>query len=126
MIIQGRLGRDPEVKQTANGKTVVKFSVAEDQGWGEHKRTEWHNVTAWGKVGELIAKHFSKGKAIILDDFRIESREYEGKRYTDLVLNKVTFPVRDSQAAQQAAPASSGNDLGYGGGGFDDNDNIPF
>lgn len=130
MIIQGRLGRDPEMSQTKSGTAVAKFSVAEDQGWGDNKRTEWHNVVAFGKVAELIGKHFGKGKAILLDDFRITTSKWETdgvkKNKTELILNRVTFLVRDSQTASAPAQASGGGwDGGYGGNN-NDKDDLPF
>ncbi len=56
VMIIGHLGRDPEMRYTANGRPVTTFSVATNRNWqtpdGERKtETEWFNVIAWGKPG---------------------------------------------------------------------------
>lgn len=62
----GRLGRDPEVRYTPNGSQVVSFSLAVDRVWkgqdGERKQaTEWFNLEAWGRLGELSQQYLKKG-----------------------------------------------------------------
>lgn len=71
-IVMGTLGKDPELRQTNNGKSVCSFSLATSETWtdaqGERQeRTEWHNCTAWGKTGELIAQYFGKGSRIMVE-----------------------------------------------------------
>ena len=51
----GRLGRDPETRDTEWGQ-VVSVSVAFDHGYGERRTTTWARVSAWGKLGETLAK----------------------------------------------------------------------
>ena len=66
-IILGRLGKDPELNQTQSGTSVANLSVAtteqgpKDQGGNYTERTEWHNVTLWGKTAENAAKYLNKG-----------------------------------------------------------------
>jgi len=61
----GHLGRDPETKES-NGKSYTKFSFAHSTKRGGDEKTMWVDCTAFGKTGELIAQHFSKGDAIIV------------------------------------------------------------
>lgn len=54
----GRLGKDAEVKEV-NGKKVLEFSIAVDQGFGDKKTTLWLNCTKWGEntaVGQYLVK----------------------------------------------------------------------
>ena len=72
VILVGRLGKDPEIRSTPNGTTVCKFSLATDERWtdksGEkQERTEWHNIVAWGKLGEICGQYLRKGKLIYID-----------------------------------------------------------
>ena len=72
VILVGRLGKDPEVRSTPSGTTVAKFSLATDERFtdknGEkQERTEWHNIVAWGKLGEICGQYLKKGKLIYID-----------------------------------------------------------
>jgi single-strand DNA-binding protein len=79
----GRLGKDPEGRFTPNGKKVVHFSLAVGQRWktkeGETKEsTEWVNVEAWGRLGEICEQYLHKGSLIYLDG-RLKTDRYEDK-----------------------------------------------
>ncbi|MBM3138203.1 MAG: single-stranded DNA-binding protein [Chloroflexi bacterium] len=91
--IIGRLGRDPEEKNTNNGTSFVVFSVAVDRNWrnrdGEaRKETDWFNVEAWGKLGEICKSYLSKGRLVFLEGrLRTTRYEHEGEtRYFTKVI----------------------------------------
>ncbi|MFO7963276.1 MAG: single-stranded DNA-binding protein [Desulfobacterales bacterium] len=94
-IIVGRLGRDPEVRYTADGRAVTNFSVATSDEWkdketGEKKeRVEWHRVVAFNKLGEICGQYLSKGKQVYIEG-RIQTRDWEDregvKRYTTEII----------------------------------------
>ena len=67
IIIAGRLTRDPEIRHTDSGTSVANFGIACDTGWGENRKPMFLDCDAWGKSAEAIAKHFHKGKAILID-----------------------------------------------------------
>ncbi len=72
VILIGRLGKDPEVRSTPSGTTVTRFSLATDERFtdrnGEKQdRTEWHNIVAWGKLGEICGQYLRKGKLVYID-----------------------------------------------------------
>jgi single-strand DNA-binding protein len=82
----GRLGRDPEGKFTPTGKKVVHFSVAISNRWkgkeGETKEyTEWVNVEAWGRLGEVCQEYLKKGSLVFLEG-RLKTDKYEDKGET--------------------------------------------
>lgn len=64
----GRLGADPEIRQTQSGEKVATFRIATGEQWkdkntGEKKeRTEWHTVVAWGPLAQIAEKYLAKGK----------------------------------------------------------------
>ena len=58
----GRIGKEPETRQTDYG-TVTDARLAFDHGFGERKTTTWARVSAWGKLGELLAK-LEKGNRV--------------------------------------------------------------
>ena len=83
VILVGRLGRDPEARYMPNGEAVTNFSIATDEQWrdrnGERQtRTEWHNVTLYGKLGEIANQYLRKGSQVFIEG-RIQSRKYSGK-----------------------------------------------
>lgn len=67
IFLHGRLTADPELKQTQSGVSFCNFNVAVDRSYksGEDKITDFFNCTAWRGLGEMISKHFSKGKEIV-------------------------------------------------------------
>lgn len=83
VILIGRLGRDPETRYMPSGDAVTNFSIATDEQWrdrnGERQtRTEWHNITLFGKLGEIASQYLRKGSQVFIEG-RIQSRKYNGK-----------------------------------------------
>ena len=79
----GRLGKDPESKFTPTGKKVAHFSVAISNRWkgkeGETKEyTEWVNVEAWGRLGEVCQEYLKKGSLVFVEG-RLKTDRYEDK-----------------------------------------------
>lgn len=76
----GRLGKDPESRYTPTGKQVTTFSLAVSNRWksqGEVKEyTEWVNVEAWGRLGEICNEYLKKGSLIYLEG-RLKTDRYE-------------------------------------------------
>lgn len=89
VMIIGRLTRDPQTTTTPSGVNVCKFSVAtgfawKDQTGQKHEKTEFHNVVAWRKLGEICAKYLVKGKQIYIEG-RLQTHSWDdpkgGKKY---------------------------------------------
>lgn len=113
-ILLGRLGKDPEIRYTAEGTAVANFSIATSDEWkdkttGEKKeRTEWHRVVAWGKLGELCGEYLSKGRQVFIEG-RIQTKEWEdregNKRYTtEIVASDVQF-VGSRESSDRPRPS---------------------
>lgn len=142
--IIGHLGRDPEVRYLPNGDAVSNFSVATTEKWknqaGEQQEaTEWHRVTAFAKLAEIVGKYLKKGSQVYIEG-KIQSRKYQDKDGNE----KVSVEIRASEMQmlggrtdatgdqQQPAPAArpaprSAPKAAPGGGSVDDfEDSIPF
>ena len=94
VAIVGRLGSDPEVKKTKNGKDFVQFNIANNRDYGESERVNWISCTAFGPVAELIAKYLKKGnKALFTGELQESKWEKDGKNYSKLgvLVNTVEF-----------------------------------
>ena len=82
VILVGRLGRDPETRYMPNGDAITNFSLATDEQWrdrnGERQtRAEWHNVSLYGKLGEIANQYLRKGSQVFIEG-KIQSRKYTG------------------------------------------------
>jgi single-strand DNA-binding protein len=83
VVLVGRLGQDPELKQTPGGASVCNFSIATTEKWtdksGErHERTEWHRIVAWGRTADNVAQFLRKGSQVYVEG-SLHNREYEDK-----------------------------------------------
>ena len=76
----GYLGKDPETRFTPKGNKVCSFRVAVTRQWksaGETKEaTEWFNIEAWGKLGEICQNYLSKGRLVFIEG-RLQTDRYE-------------------------------------------------
>lgn len=94
VILVGRLGKDPEVRNLENGATVANFTMAtsevyKDRTTGERKEiTEWHNVVLWRGLAETASKYLHKGDQVYIEGkLRTRSWEKEGvTRYTTEII----------------------------------------
>ena len=110
VILVGRLTRDPEKKIIPSGQTVTNFSIATSRKWKnqegqEQEKTEFHNIIAWAKRGEVIAQYMTKGQEIYLEG-RLETRNWEdqesGKKMyrTEIVMEDFQFGAKPAGATQ--------------------------
>jgi single-strand DNA-binding protein len=105
LTVLGRLGSDPEMRYTANGKAVTNFSVATDVGWGDNKETLWLRVNCWDKQAESANQYLEKGRQVLIVG-ELSQREYtaaNGDKRTSLEVKvrEMKF-INDGQ--QSAAP----------------------
>jgi single-strand DNA-binding protein len=78
----GRLGKEPESRFTPNGKKVAHFSLAISQrrksGSETKEYTEWVNLEAWGRLGEVAQQYLKKGSLVYIEG-RLKTDKYEDK-----------------------------------------------
>lgn len=94
----GHLGNTPEIINLESGKKLAKFSLATNETYrtakGETvKETQWHNLVAWGKTADIIAKYVQKGNEIAIEG-KLVSRSFDdkngNKKYvTEIVVNEL-------------------------------------
>lgn len=98
-IIMGNLTRDPELRAIPSGQQVASFAVATNRSWqdasGERKEAvEYHEIVAWGKLGELAAQYLSKGrKVMVIGRLQTQSWEKDGvkRSRTEIVASDINF-----------------------------------
>ena len=100
MILIGRLGKDPEVRNLESGVAVANFTMAtsesyKDRTTGEKKEvTEWHNIVLWRGLAEVSQKYLHKGDLVYIEGkLRTRSWEKEGvTRYTtEIIADNMTM-----------------------------------
>ena len=109
VILVGRLGRDPEIKYTAGGQALARFSLATDESYkdrnsGEQKqRTEWHNIVAWRRLAEICGEYLTKGKLVYIEG-RLRTRKWEDREG-----NKRSTTEIEAREMQMLSPRGEGD-----------------
>ena len=93
VFLIGRLGKDPDVRYTADGQQVATMSVATDESYTsngqKHEKTEWHRVVAWGKAADFCARYLAKGRLIYVEG-KLQTRKWAdqsgAERYTTEII----------------------------------------
>jgi single-strand DNA-binding protein len=140
-ILVGRLGKDPEIRSTPSGQTVARFSIATDEKFTDRsgekqERTEWHNIAAWGKLGEICGQYLRKGKLVYIEgSIRTDSwedKESGQKKYrTEIVARDMKMLERKSDE-EGGSYSGGGNYAGARKSGpapapeLEDDDEVPF
>ena len=128
--LRGRLGRDPEVRSTASGGSVVNFTLATSEKWKDkatgdkRERTEWHKVASFAENHVNTAASLKKGDRVELVG-TLQTREWTdnsgGKRYTTEIVLRAwdTFVMvpEEPRDGARAAPKPASEDI---------DDSIPF
>jgi len=135
VILIGNLTRDPAMKSTQSGQVITSFGLATNREWSVNgtdrkKSTEFHEIVAWAKLGEICSTYLKKGKLVYIEGY-LKTRvwEEEGtkeKRYrTEIVaqdmimLNKKGDMDEDDDSVNQEMAALPPVDVNY-----DDDENM--
>lgn len=99
VILMGNLTRDPELRTTPSGQSVCSFSIAVNRAWQgqdgtQQEAVDYFDITAWGKLGELVNQYLRKGrKCLVMGRLSQRSWEQDGQKRSkvEVVANDVTF-----------------------------------
>ena len=122
VMVIGRLGKDPETRYTPQGSEITKFGVASSRRWrtaeGEDREdTEWFNVVAWNKLGEICAQYLQKGSRVYIEG-RLQTHSWEDqatgqKRYMTEVIANDLIMLDSRRDGVGGAPGYGEQDAGY-------------
>lgn len=125
VILTGRLTANPELRKTTTGVSVVSFTIANDTGYGDNKKTNFINIVAWRQTAEFVVNYFLKGHLIGIEG-SIQTRKYtdkDGNNRTvfEVVANNVQFVEgkKNNDAPQEDPTDDSFTE-------FDAGDDLPF
>lgn len=96
VILIGNLGRDPEIRYSANGNAIANLNIATthrskgpDGQWNE--QTEWHRIVLFGRTAEVAGQYLRKGRPVYIEG-RIQTRKWQDQsgqdRYTTEVIGE--------------------------------------
>ncbi len=115
-MVIGNLTRDPESRTIPSGQSVTSFSVATSHKWTDsqgqkQEKPEFHNVVAWGKLGEICAQYLGKGRKVYVEG-RLQTRDWTGqdgvKRYrTEIIAENMIMLDRAPENKGAAVSSSS-------------------
>lgn len=124
VVLTGRLTRDPELRKTQNGTSVVSYTIAVDRNFHREGQPEadFINCVAWNRTAEVMAQYLHKGSLIGVDG-RIQTRSYDNQQgqrvyVTEVVTDNFTFlESRNTQSAN----GGYGQSYSQSGNGFQSN-----
>ncbi len=126
VMISGNIGRDAEVRQ-AGSESVCSFNVACNRKVKGQDVTTWFSCSLWGKRGEALSKHLTKGKRVSIVG-ELSTREKDGKTYLEVRVSELDFAggAKGERAGGSDAAGNSGAypDSEYGA--DDKGDALPF
>lgn len=110
VILMGRLTANPECKQTQNGISVCRFTIAVNRPYQKDKEQEADFITcqAWRNTADFVQRFFAKGKPIVVEG-SLRNNNYTDqngvKHYSmEVLVSNVEFTISDTQNAQQGQP----------------------
>lgn len=114
VILIGNVGSDPEIRATASGARVAKFSLAtnrkyQDRGGQQQEKTEWHRLTLFGKLVDIVEQWVKKGDRLYVEgrlEYSQSEKDGQTRYWTDIII-------------QEMIMLGSGGGAGSGGGSFD-------
>lgn len=109
VVIMGRLTADPELRQTPNGVSTCRFTVACDRNFvpqGGERQADFITVVAWRQTAEFVCRYFSKGRMIAVEG-NLRTSTYPDKRYPD-VTHYVTEVYADNVSFTGEKAADNG------------------
>lgn len=110
VILVGNLGRDPETRYAPSGEAISSITIATADSWkdkstGERKeRTEWHRISFFGRLAEVVGMHLKKGASVYIEG-SLRTRKYKDRDGAEKSITEVrgdTMQMLGSRPAAQA------------------------
>lgn len=118
VMLIGRLGKDPEVRTIPSGECVASFSVATSETWKDksgqkQEKTEWHNISVFGRLAEIVRDYVKKGSLIYVEG-SLTTRKWTDKnnvdRYvTEIKMSEMKMLGSKSDSTNHSTPAPQSN-----------------
>lgn len=119
VILVGNVGNDPEVRYTASGTPVAKFSLATNERFKDRNdqwqdRTEWHSIVAWQRLAEIVGEYVRKGTRVYvegkLQTASWQDRQSGEKKYRTEIVARDLVLLGSRENGQNAAAQAAGQE----------------
>jgi single-strand DNA-binding protein len=121
VIVLGNLGRDPEVRYTANGAAICNVGVATSRQWkdktsGEkQEETEWHRVVFYDRLAEIAGEYLKKGSSVYVEG-RLKTRKWTDKDGVEKYTTEIVASEMQLLGGRAGAGGGAGGGDDMGGG----------
>lgn len=108
IILQGRLGSDPELRATPSGVEVATVNIAVDRDRKDangERQTDWVTIVAWRNTAKFLSTYFQKGRVVIVEG-RLQMRNYTDRDGNKRVAAEV---IADNVYFGDSRPKNEGN-----------------
>jgi len=117
VILVGNLGKDPEIRYTADGRAIANITLATSETWKDknsgqqQEKTEWHRVVIFGKLAEIAGEYLRKGSQVYFEG-KLQTRKWQDQSGADRYTTEV---VVDINGQMQMLGSRGGGDASFGG-----------
>lgn len=116
VILIGNVTRDPELRQTPNGQSVVTFGIATNREWvtrGGQKNNlaEFHDVVAWANLAEICSQYLKKGKLVYVEGY-LKTRSWDTPEGVKKFKTEIVVQDMIMLDKRTSAPLSGGSATG--------------
>jgi single-strand DNA-binding protein len=109
VTLLGNATHDPDLKAVSSGQSVCTFGIATNRVWKDKKGEtqslpEFHNLVAWGKLGESCGKYVKKGKPLFVQGhLKTGTWEKDGAKHskTEVIVDTISFLGEKSKVADE-------------------------
>ncbi len=122
VILVGNLGKDPEVRHTQDGKSIVNLSIATSENWrdkssGEKReKTEWHRVVIFNEgLAKVAEQYLKKGQTVYIEG-QLQTRKWTDKDGVEKYSTEVVLQNFRGELHMIGGKPGSGGDASYSGG----------
>jgi len=96
VILVGNLGRKPEIRHASNGNTIASLALATSESWTDkntgqkQEKTEWHNISVFGKLAETCEQYLDKGSKLYVEG-KLQTRKWQDQNGQDRYTTEVVI-----------------------------------
>ena len=106
-VLSGRFTDNPQTKKTSTGETMAAFTIAYNEGYGEKKRTEYYDVTAFGKIAERVGIFGKKGNRVQVSgkmEYTTYTKNDEKRKAFRIIANRIEYIDRPEEPKKESKP----------------------
>jgi len=119
VMLIGNLGKDPEIRATQSGTSVVTFNLATTERWKDksgqqQENTEWHRVVVWDKLADICGQYLHKGSKVYIEG-KLQTRKWQDQNGNDKYTTEIVakdMKMLDSKGSADSGYGSSAMDGG--------------